>query len=101
MPKFNVTVPHTLSKEEALERLKRFSDLIGNRYAGQVKDISQSWDGDKLNFGFTTFGFKIGGVVESTDSGVSVAGDLPMMAAPFKGKVESSIQEELAKLLRA
>ncbi len=101
MPKFNVSVPHTLSKDEATDRLKRFGELIESRYKGQVKDVSQSWDGDKMNFGFTTFGFKIAGQVEPCDKAVTVAGDLPMMASPFKGKIESSIQEELAKLLRA
>ncbi|MEM1303386.1 MAG: polyhydroxyalkanoic acid system family protein [Planctomycetota bacterium] len=100
MPKFNVAVPHTLGREDAVEKLKHFSEKIAEFGQGQVKDIEQAWDGDQLTFSFKTVGVTIAGTMDVGDDEVAVQGDLPFAAALFKGKIESSISEQLQKLLR-
>lgn len=100
MPKFSVKVPHQLTKEDAIERLKKFGELIESRYRDKVGEVSHTWEGDALKFAFSTMGFKIAGGVEASESEVAVNGDLPFAAMMFKGTVESSIRDELTKLLR-
>lgn len=99
MPKFQVSVPHAMPREDVVEKLKHFSEKISEFGKGQVKDIEQSWEGDTLNFSFKTLGAAISGSMEVLDDKVDVQGDLPFAAALFKGKIESSIQEQLQKLL--
>lgn len=99
MPRFDVTVPHTLGRETAVERLKGFSEQIRQQMGDQVTDLEQSWDGDQLTFGFTTFGFRITGDLTVGDDAVTVKGELPFAAAMFKGKITSSIEEQLQKIL--
>ncbi len=99
MPKFSVTIPHTLSTEEAVKRLNRFTETVGTNQ--QVSDLEQSWQGNDLHFGFKTFGIQIRGVSAVCADQLQVSGELPFSAMMFKGKIESEIKKVLAKLLSA
>ena len=50
MPKFGVRMPHTLSQEEAHSPLERFAEMLQEKFATQVSDLQQSWEGDTLRF---------------------------------------------------
>lgn len=99
MPKFDVNVPHTLTKQEAHERLKAFSEKVREHYTDLVKDVHQEWQGETLNFGFKTLGQRIDGSLEVADSAIRVQGDLPFTAMMFKGKIESVLRDEITKLV--
>jgi putative polyhydroxyalkanoic acid system protein len=99
MPKFNVTVPHMLSQQEATERLNRFADILRDKFKDSVSDLNQSWEGNALAFRFKTFGFPLSGKVTVGDKNLVVDGDLPFTAMMFKGKIESSIREQLERLM--
>lgn len=100
MPSYELSVPHTLGREEAVERVQGFSEKLKERMGDQVSDLEQSWEGDKMSFGFSTFGFRISGQLDVQDSQVAVSGDLPFAAAMFKGKIVSAFEEQLTKILR-
>jgi hypothetical protein len=97
MPKFNVTVPHSLTQEEARQRLDRFSEFAGG--SDKVSNLEQSWQDNALHFGFKTFGIAIKGVAEVADHQVNVDGEIPFSAMMFKGKIEAEVQKFLSKLL--
>lgn len=99
MPKFNVTVPHTLTQEEAKERLERFADILREKFKDSVSDLNQSWEGNALAFGFKTFGIPLSGKVAIGEKELKVDGELPFTAIMFKGKIESSIREQLERLM--
>jgi Putative polyhydroxyalkanoic acid system protein (PHA_gran_rgn) len=99
MPKFNVTVPHALSQQEATERLNRFADVLREKFKDSVSDLDQTWEGDTLAFRFKTFGIPLAGNVRVGASNLVVDGDLPFTAIMFKGKIESSIREQLERLM--
>src|SRR4051812_48965469 len=80
MPKFGVSVPHTLTKEEVRSRLDRFAEMLKDKYADKVSDFQQSWEGDSLKFRFKTYGFAIDGAITITDNELKLAGDLPFAA---------------------
>jgi hypothetical protein len=99
VPKFNLDVPHNLSADEAKSRLERFIEMLKSQHGDKVSDLEQSWAGNKLSFGFKTYGFKIGGAIESLDNRLAVSGDIPFAAMMFKGKIESEIREQLGRLM--
>lgn len=99
MPKFNVTVPNPMSAEEAKSRLQHFAESLEGRFRGQVKDLTQHWEGDHLLFGFKTLGMRIEGTVEIGEEQIVVSGDLPFSVMMFKGKIESEIRGELERLV--
>jgi Putative polyhydroxyalkanoic acid system protein (PHA_gran_rgn) len=99
MPKFNVTVPHALPQAEAAERLNRFADILREKFKDSVSDLDQSWEGNVLAFHFKTFGFPLSGKIAVGEKALVVDGDLPFTAMMFKGKIESSIREQLERLM--
>lgn len=99
MPKFHTRVPHALSDEEVRQRLDGFPDVVREKLQNQVSDLEQSWDGDTLRFRFKTFGIPLSGNIALGDRELVVDGELPLTAMMFKGRIESSIQEQLAKLV--
>jgi putative polyhydroxyalkanoate system protein len=99
MPKFSVQVPHTLTKDEARERLGHFADVIAQKLRDQVSELEQTWDGDTLKFRFKSFGIPLSGGIAVTDKALDLAGELPFSAMIFKGKIESAIREQLEKIV--
>jgi putative polyhydroxyalkanoate system protein len=99
MPKFNVEVPHTLTKEEAHRRLDKFVDVLRQKFQDSVSDLEQTWAGDMLRFKFKSYGFPLAGTIAVADDALRVDGELPFTAMMFKGKIESAIKEQLTRLV--
>lgn len=101
MPKFGVRVPHTLSQVEAHSRLERFAEVLQQKYQDKVSDLSQSWEGDTLNFSFKSYGIQLKGGIAVNDKDLELNGELPFAAMMFKGKIESEIREQLERIVAA
>ncbi len=99
MPKLAFSVANPLSQQEAMDRLKQFLPRVREHYGEQISNLQESWEGNELNFRFTTFGIDIAGLLRVNEPDVRFEGELPFTAMMFKGKIESSIRQELAKLL--
>ena len=100
MPGFKVEVPHNLGQDEAANRVKSLLDHLRDRFEGQIKDMEQHWsEDDVMKFSFKTVGVNIKGEMDIQPNSVVIHGDLPFAAMLFKGRIESSIREELQKCL--
>jgi len=100
MPGFKVEVPHSLGQEEAANRVKSLLEQLRGQFEGQIKDMQQTWtDEDVMQFSFKTAGLVIKGEMDVQPNSVLVHGDLPFAAMLFKGRIESSIKQELEKCL--
>ena len=99
MPNLQVRVPHTLTQQEARERLVRFVELLHDSYGSQVSDLDQTWESDTLRFRFKTYGFQLAGNITVTDHELDVRGDLPFSALIFRHRIESGIREQLTRLV--
>ena len=100
MPKFNVVVDHEISREDAVDRLKGFSDHIRKEAPVEVKDVQEVWDDTgKLDFSFTAMGFKISGTMVTCSNKVTVAGNLPFPALPFRGALENQIADKVKEAI--
>jgi hypothetical protein len=99
MANYYVVVPHALGQEEALARLQRFLEDIERQYAPQVSDVRGEWEQNRLEFGFVASGLSIDGAMVVEHEVVEVSGPLPLIAAMFRGRIEQTIRDELARLL--
>jgi hypothetical protein len=99
MPAFQVNVPHNLGQEEALGRLKVFLEKVAERYKDQISKLEGNWVDNVLTFAMTTYGFAISGKLTVDDSAAHIEGQLPFAAFAFKGKIEKTIADEIAKRL--
>jgi len=82
-----------------MQRLQAFIDKIRGR--SEISDLQESWSENVLNFSFRTFGFTVQGMTTVDDDRVRMEGTLPMAALPFRGKIESTVHQELARMLQA
>ncbi|MGD9632774.1 MAG: polyhydroxyalkanoic acid system family protein [Pirellulales bacterium] len=99
MPKFSVTVPHQLSREDANKLVDRFvEEVLLVKFKDSIGDVEHQRNGDALEFKLKTFGIQITGRALATDKEFVVDGDLPFTAMMFKGKIESSIRQQLERL---
>jgi hypothetical protein len=99
MPSLSLTTPHALGLEEATTRLKNFFEKLKERHKDQVSNLEEQWHDNRLEYGFSTYGFNIKGELTVEPNEVRVNGTLPFAAMMFKGKIEQSVREELEKLL--
>jgi putative polyhydroxyalkanoate system protein len=99
MPKFSVQVPHLLPQTEARSRLERFAESLQQKFQNQVSELHQAWEDDTLRFRFKTYGIPLDGGITVGEKEVNVDGNLPFSAMMFRGKIESTIREQLERLL--
>ena len=100
MPKFNVSVPHSLERDEAVSRLQGFSQKVREDTPVELTDVQESWDDNgNLLFSFKAMGMKISGSVVTSPSDVTVNGDLPFAAAIFRGAIETQIKDKIVEAM--
>lgn len=100
MAKFNVVVDHETERDEAVTRLRSFSDTIKKDAPVEVSEVREDWDPNgNLNFSFKAMGFTISGSMVTCDQKVTVDGKLPFAALPFRGAIESQIADKVKEAI--
>ena len=99
MPSFGSQVEHQLGQPAAVARLETFIDKVREQYQGQVSGLTEEWNENVLTFSFTAYGIQIQGTLTVEETAVTLDGTLPFAAIAFKGKIESSLAEELKQAL--
>ena len=96
---FLVSVPHQLSKEEALSRIKSLVDDLKAQYGNQVSNVSENWTDDRCDFSLKMKMFKISGTIEVNDSTAEIRGTMPPGTGRFEGKAKALIEQGAKRLL--
>ena len=99
MPKIELNIPHNLHQREALTRIQNFLPELKAQHSDRIKDLEESWSGNKGQFRFKISGFKVSGTLQVEDSAVLIKGEIPFAALLFKGQIENSIREKALELL--
>src|SRR5437867_3554115 len=99
MSSLSLKIPHSLSKEEALSRIK---NLIGNmkeEHKSTISNVQETWDGEKGNFSFSAQGFALSGDIKVNDSEIEIHSQLPFAVSLFKSQIASMITNKAKELL--
>lgn len=99
MPKLNMSVPHQLSKEEAMTRIRTIFQKLKSEHAGRIDDLQEQWTDDGGTFKFSAMGFPVSGSLAVTPADIKISGDLPFAATFFKSRIESTIRDRASELL--
>ncbi len=99
MPKMSVNVPHALGQVEALARVQTMIGGLKQQYGDQISDLNEQWIGSNGEFSLKAMGFHISGRLAVSENALAMEGDLPLMAAPFKGQIEQMVRQEAERLL--
>ncbi|MEP7376393.1 MAG: polyhydroxyalkanoic acid system family protein [Chitinophagaceae bacterium] len=99
MAKLDITVPHSLAKEEALVRVQRLLGKLQEEQKDSIKDVSEKWNGNEGEFSFSAKGFDLSGTIRVEENVVSINGQLPFALSFFKGMISQAIKEKAGELL--
>ena len=99
MPKMSVNVPHRLGQTEALTRVQTMIGGLKRQYGDQISDLHEQWTGPNGEFSLKAMGFHVSGRLAVSETALQMDGDLPLMAAPFKGQIEQMVRQEAERLL--
>lgn len=94
-----ISVSHNLTKAEALIRVKKLIQSLKGKYASDIKNVEENWEGDNGEIKSKIKGFKINASINVTDNSVSIKGDIPFLLGPFRGKIEEIIKSNLSNVL--
>jgi hypothetical protein len=99
MPLLNMTIDHKLTQDEAIKRIKTLLSSVKTQFADKISDLYEEWNGHTGKFSFSALNLNVSGTVTVNTSQVELAGNIPLLALPFKGKIESTIKERAETLL--
>ena len=99
MPVLNMTVPHRLPQDEALKRIQRLLNNVRTQFADKISDLHEEWNDNVGTFSFSAMGMPVSGTLTVKPSEVEFSGELPALAALYKGTIESKIREQAETLL--
>jgi hypothetical protein len=94
-----ITQIHTLTVDEAKQRIDGFLSQLQQQYAGKIKNPVKTWTGDTMRFRFVFQSFPIAGRIDVENRLVTLKGELPMLAMIFQEEIRQTIQKEMKKLL--
>ena len=99
MPNIEMSIPHSIGKEEALTRIKNLLGNVQSRFSGQLKDVQQDWSDNEGSFSFSVMNMQVSGRLTVNDGDVALEGKLPLAASLFQGKIKEVIMDEATKVL--
>jgi hypothetical protein len=99
MPSMTIAIPHSLTEEEAMGRIKNLLAEVKNDYGDKVTDLRENWTGNGGEFSFKAMGFTLSGTLAVKPNEVVMKGNFPLAALPFKSKIESMIRSRAEQLL--
>jgi len=99
MARFNMTLPHTLTQEEALRRIRGEIERLKTQYADKIGSLREGWNNHTYSFEVMAMGFKIPGAMIVRPFQVEIQADLPWLAMGIKGRIEATIRERMGSLL--
>ncbi len=99
MPGIKVEVAHSLSPEIATEKVKGLLNKLRTDYGDMIQDLTENWKGNQSDFSFKVMGMSVSGALKVDAAFVTLDGQIPIAALPFKKTIEGKIKEEALKLL--
>ncbi len=89
-----VSVPHQLGREEAVRRLKDGLRWAREKYGTIISIQQEDWNDNQLDFRVATLGQSASGVINVSDTDVTLAVQLPWLLAKFAEKAQTMLQKQ-------
>jgi hypothetical protein len=89
-----VTIPHRLSRQEAVKRLKAGFSKVRTSFGQGFVVVKDEWAGDHLDFRASLLGQTTTGSVDVADDHVRLEVQLPWVLALLADKAKALVQRE-------
>src|SRR5262245_38234975 len=99
MSTLKLNIPHNLTEEDALARIKNLLVNLKEEQKDNISNVKEHWEGNRGNFSFRARGFDLSGNILVNSSGVEINSDLPWAVSFFKGTISDMINKKAKELL--
>jgi len=99
MPNLNIAIPHNLSQDDALKRIKDAIAQAKVEHSNSIKDLQENWNGNVGTFSGSAMGQTASGTITVNASEIVFNLELPFAASFFKRPIEAGIREFTTKRL--
>jgi hypothetical protein len=99
MPNLNIAIPHNLSQDDALKRIKGAIAQAKVEHSNSVKDLQENWNGNVGTFSGSAMGQTVSATITVNASEIVFDLALPFAASLIKRPIEAGIRDFTAKLL--
>ena len=99
MPSLDLSIPHQLSQEEALTRIKKLWSETKRDHSDKITNLKENWEGNKGSFSFSAQGYDISGNLLVNPNSIELTSKIPFAVSLFKGTITSMIQQKAKELL--
>ncbi|MBA4197719.1 MAG: hypothetical protein C0459_09215 [Chitinophaga sp.] len=100
MSSINISIPHSLSKDEVAAKTKNMLSNLKEKFAGMIDSVSEEWNGYTGKFTLSAKGFDVSGTMIINDASIDIEAKIPMTLAFFKGAIESNIKKAVEESLK-
>ena len=99
MASLEMTIPHQLSQDEALKRIKNLLSNTRKEHADMISNLEENWDGYNGQFSFSAKGYEISGNLNVQPSSIEISSKIPFAVSLFKGTITKLIRDKADELL--
>jgi hypothetical protein len=99
MPSLDLTIPHKLTQEEALKRIKRLLTEAKRDHSDKIDKLEEHWEGNKGTFSFSAKGYDVSGELIVHPNSIELNSKVPFAVSLFKGTISSMITKKANELL--
>jgi hypothetical protein len=94
-----VTVEHGLTQDEAARRVRSWLEEMMDDVGHEAEEVGVDWAEHRAEFAVRAQGMRFSGSLRVTAATVLVEGKLPLMARPFRSRIEGYIRGGLRSAL--
>lgn len=99
MASLKMTIPHQLSQEEALTRIKGLLNKVKQEHQEKITNLKEDWTNDTGKFAFTAYGFDLAGDIKVNAADVEIDSTVPFAVSLFKDKIKEMVEKKASELL--
>ena len=99
MSSIKLNIPHKLTQEEALGRIKTLLHKIKHEQKNNISNVKEEWSHGTGHFHFTAQGFELSGVIKVHAANVDIHAKVPFAISLFKNKIKQVILEKADEVL--
>jgi len=99
MSNLDFSIPHKLTQEEALKRIKQLLTDAKRDYADLITNLQENWDGNRGTFSFSAKGYDVSGELIVQPNSIDIHSKVPFALTLFKGMITGMITQKANELL--
>lgn len=94
-----IQIEHTLSKEEARNRIEQLIERFKKEYKADIQELAVDWAGDRAHIRMKAKGYGTSGNVDVRDGVIELDFYVPFMLQVFSKKIKSAISDQIRQSL--